>query len=333
MYHWPNKSTDLFKEYIKHFFEIKFLCEGLTDELKKLAPGLKGKRQIKAIKAQVREIGRKLCGLELKLDKAFEANTALRFVTKLMLNSLWGRFGMVSDGKQTEFFTEDEADKVFALMRDVNRDVLHYIVCDGPNDTSTICITHRPKEDAADNRAKVNVPLAAMTTGWARLRLFDILWSVTDPFDIVYYDTDSLIAVESALPSLQEYLQNPFMLGQLKSELKPGEKIIKFLCCGPKSYMFVTNQGRVVQHFKGISLCEDVKHALGEEFVEPIVKEHRCGEQSKTLSVAQFQIAKNCSAPGNLQARDIMKTLQSTVHMKRKWLEDHPCTFPYGYDM
>ena len=331
--HWDKKSTEIFRPYIQHFFDVKMLCDGLTDEMKALAPHLQGDAQVTAIKARIRELAKELCGMELKLEGPFEPNKALRFIAKLLLNSLWGRFGMQSDGRKTEFFTEDDADMVMGLLHNPNNDVLQYVVSDGPQDTSTISITYRPQQSATGGRAKVNIPIAAMTTGWARLRMYEIMSKVANPADIIYYDTDSIIAVESALAQLASYMEHSFMLGQLKNELKANERITEFWCCGPKSYMYETNLGQIVQHFKGISLCNEVKASLCKDAIAPVVEQHVCGERSEVLKVNQFQIAKTSVVPGNLHARNYEKILQSTVDMKRKWIGNNALTYPYGFDI
>src|SRR5580692_3194668 len=82
VWHFENTSRDLFKEYIKKFMKIKletseFDCseEDYRNKAKKLG---------------------------ITLGK-LEYNPGLRFISKICLNSLWGKFGQVPKHTQNKY--------------------------------------------------------------------------------------------------------------------------------------------------------------------------------------------------------------------------------------
>ena len=83
---------------------------------------------------------------------------------------------------------------------------------------------------------KVNIVIAAFTTAYARLKLYDLLDLLQER--ILYYDTDSVVFVhepDKPEPSLGDYL------GDLTDELD-GDYITTFISGGPKNYAYVTNK-------------------------------------------------------------------------------------------
>ena len=95
---------------------------------------------------------------------------------------------------------------------------------------------------------KTNVVIAAFTTAYARLKLYDVL----DQLQVraLYYDTDSVIFVSK--PGDPEPPTGPY-LGELTDELK-GDHITTFISGGPKNYCYRTNTDKVETKIRGITL-------------------------------------------------------------------------------
>ena len=86
------------------------------------------------------------------------------------------------------------------------------------------------KEGFAEENNKVNIVIAAFTTAYARLKLYDLLDLLQER--VLYYDTDSVVYVHEPGkpdPPLGDYL------GELTDELN-GDYITTFLSGGPKNY-------------------------------------------------------------------------------------------------
>jgi hypothetical protein len=98
--------------------------------------------------------------------------------------------------------------------------------------------------------AKTNVVIAAFTTAYARLKLYDVLDMLQER--VLYYDTDSVIFLskpDEPEPPLGNHL------GELTDELG-GEHITVFASGGPKNYCYRTNTGKVETKVRGITLGE-----------------------------------------------------------------------------
>ena len=99
---------------------------------------------------------------------------------------------------------------------------------------------------------KVNVVVAAFTTAYARLKLYDLLDLLQER--VLYYDTDSVIYVHKPNkpdPPLGSYL------GDLTDELN-GDYITSFVSGGPKNYAYRTKKGKTETKIRGIMLLRNL---------------------------------------------------------------------------
>ena len=115
----------------------------------------------------------------------------------------------------------------------------------------TVEIQYMEKEGFVEENDKVNIVIAAFTTAYARLKLYDLLDLLQER--VLYYDTDSVVYVHEPGkpdPPLGDYL------GDLTDELNGGY-ITTFMSGGPKNYGYVTNTGEAILKIRGISLTYD----------------------------------------------------------------------------
>ena len=120
----------------------------------------------------------------------------------------------------------------------------------------TFEIQYMEKEGFVEENGKVNIVIAAFTTAYARLKLYDLLDLLQER--VLYYDTDSVVYVHEPGkpdPPLGDYL------GDLTDELSGGY-ITTFLSGGPKNYGYVTNTGEAILKIRGISLTYDAGKTL-----------------------------------------------------------------------
>ena len=86
-----DKSTDaLFKGYMRRFMKIKLESSNYD---------FKTKEEEVNFKARIKD------SLDIDIEK-FEFNAGLRSISKLCLNSLWGKFGQRPNMSQTKYVTE-----------------------------------------------------------------------------------------------------------------------------------------------------------------------------------------------------------------------------------
>ena len=118
------------------------------------------------------------------------ANPGLKAVAKLMLNSFWGKFGMRDTLSKTEFVYAPK--RYYDLMRSKANKIhdVHILSDD------CVMVTHSPDEDYNEGNSSSNLPIAAMTTSYARLRLLKMLRQLDSR--TLYFDTDSVIYISKA---------------------------------------------------------------------------------------------------------------------------------------
>ena len=117
----------------------------------------------------------------------------------------------------------------------------------------TVEVHYKSVGEFAEQNDKVNVVIAAFTTAYARLKLYDLLDLLQER--VLYYDTDSVIYVHEPgkpEPPLGNYL------GDLTDELN-GDYITSFVSGGPKNYAYRTKNGKTDTKVRGIRLCCDGK--------------------------------------------------------------------------
>ena len=116
----------------------------------------------------------------------------------------------------------------------------------------TVEVHYTNTEEFIEPDKKTNIVIAAFTTAYARLKLYDLLDLLQER--VLYYDTDSVIYVHEPGkpdPPLGDYL------GDLTDELDPGDYITTFISGGPKNYAYLTNNGKTETKIRGITLNYD----------------------------------------------------------------------------
>jgi hypothetical protein len=120
----------------------------------------------------------------------------------------------------------------------------------------------------SDETIETNVVVAAFTTAYARLKLYDVLDMLQER--VLYYDTDSVIYVSR--PNQPELPTGPY-LGQLTDELG-GDYITTFVLGGPKNYSYRTNTNKVETKVCGITLNCTAKQKVNFDVIHAMVYLH-----------------------------------------------------------
>lgn len=167
----------------------------------------------------------------LKVRYTKEHNNSWRFITKLFLNSLYGKFGQRETTR--EMIGESESDDIFRLSCYSDASFEHYQL--------VMWFGSLFKEAKLGETIYSCPAIAASITAYARKRLWDIL-KIAGEDNIFYMDTDSYITNQQGYDNLAEYI-NPDILGMLAIEDKSDSVTIH----GNKDYVF----GETVKH-KGL---------------------------------------------------------------------------------
>ena len=239
-----DKSTDdLFKGYISRFMKIKL--ESSKYEFKTKEEEIKFKLKIKK-------------NLDIDIEK-FEFIAGLRSISKLCLNSLWGKFGQRSNMSQKKYVTE--VSEVYEILLN---DKLNNINFQFIND-DVVQMTYNFKDQFVDNSKNTNIYIACFTTSQARLMLYDKLDYLQKK--VLYFDTDSIIYADDGL----KHIETGNMLGDMTDELS-GKKITNFVSTGPKSYSFKYDDNEEKSAIKGFTLNHENGSLLNHDSLNKIVK-------------------------------------------------------------
>ena len=170
---------------------------------------------------------------------------------------------------------------------------------------------------------KVNVVIAAFTTAYARLKLYDLLDLLQER--VLYYDMDSVIYVHKPGkpdPPLGNYL------GDLTDELN-GDYITSFVSGGPKSYAYRTKKGKTETKIRGITLDYAATGKLNHDVVRALVHLHVNGDTDAKVTVdIPFKITRDKKEKKIVTKK--MKKDYRIVYNKRVITENYT-TLPYGY--
>ena len=189
------------------------------------------------------------------LDKdSIVKNPGLRSLSKLALNSFYGKFGQRTNMKKTVFIKDIKT--LMNTLTDPSKIIVDFHIMN----EDVIQVEFKNSEDFELPSFNTNVTIAAFCTSWARLKLWAVMQRLGDR--VLYHDTDSIIfSVKEGeySPPLGSYL------GQLTDELTckelgcreqycTGHWIEEFVSCGLKNYSYRVNTGQVVCKVRGFSL-------------------------------------------------------------------------------
>ena len=185
-------------------------------------------------------------------------------------------------------------------------------------------IQYLEKEGFVEENDKVNIVIAAFTTAYARLKLYDLLDLLQER--VLYYDTDSVVYVHEPGkpdPPLGDYL------GELTDELN-GDYITTFLSGGPKNYGYITNTGEAVLKIRGISLTYDATKILNIGTMRDLVDSYVTdGDRHEKVTITiPYKITRD-KKEKNIVTKRTKKDYR-VVYNKRVVKENYE-TVPYGY--
>ena len=342
VWHFPEHTDELFKDYVNTFLKMKQEASGypkecVTDEQKQHYNDEYYEHE----------------GIRLDPNK-IEYNSGMRSLAKLMLNSLWGMLFFIvcncntlvtfyrsltvisSPGTRYEFHfcmfigkfaQRSNLTKVKMMGPKGFFDLLHsseFEVSDARlvND-DTVEVHYKSVGEFAEQNDKVNVVIAAFTTAYARLKLYDLLDLLQER--VLYYDTDSVIYVHEPgkpEPPLGNYL------GDLTDELN-GDYITSFVSGGPKNYAYRTKNGKTDTKVRGITLDYAATGKLNHDVVRALVHLHvNCNTNAKVTVDMPFKITRDKKEKDIVMKR--MKKDYRIVYNKRVITENYE-TLPYGY--
>ncbi len=196
---------------------------------------------------------------KIRLD--YPKSDPMNYIAKIILNSLYGRFGMDDNFVISQIMNKEDYDKFEKL--DIDNSIFDVIELDD----NLLVQAKNPKVeldtllDNASETHNVNIAIAAAITAYARIHMSQ--FKNNNNFNLYYSDTDSAY-IDSPL---DEHLIGP-KLGLMKLECICNDAV--FLA--PKVYSLITDSG-VIMKIKGLSsealseiTFDDLKELLNKDY-------------------------------------------------------------------
>ena len=294
VWHFQKTTSKLFKKYINDFMKLKL----------ESSPHNYPSNQAYADDIKLRQ------GIELDMQN-IKPNPVKRTTAKTCMNSLYGRFGMRTNQTHTEFVTDPS--RFYELLLDDRLDDLSifYLTDD------MIQVNYRYKDYFIENRYNVNIFVALYTTANARLRLYEELDRLGTA--ACYCDTDSIIYLDDGSNSVK----TGDLLGDWTDELGKNVHIEKFIATGPKSYYYITNQGKVVTKVKGFTLNHKNAQKINGEILEKMVD-----REIQQVKIEENRIFRDTTTK-QLVNKNTTKTL--SFNFDKRNIDENYDTLPFGF--
>lgn len=247
-------------------------------------------------------------------------NAGLRSLTKLILNSFWGKLGQRQNQPKTQIVRDPK--ELFDLVTspEVQLNTLQEI------NAETLLANWEYQEEVGGSLKTVNVVLAAFTTSQARLKLYEHLEVLQT--QVLYYDTDSVIYVQR---EGQHTVPTGDYLGQMTDELADygeGSYISEFVSGGPKTYAYKVistknNETKTVCKVKGLTLNLKSSKQVNFETLKDMI----ISEQKTPIQIDENRIRR--TKDRNIVTVKESKLFKITGPKRRH--EGEFDTLPYGY--
>ena len=303
VYHFSQNSNSLFGDYVDHFLKIKQEASDWPDWCR-----TDEDRRTYLDDYRARE------GVALDPSQIAK-NPGKRSLAKIKLNAFWGKFGQRTNFSTTTYCDESDLSRFFQTVTDPTQDIQDFHVV---ND-NLLLLKHRKKDYAVPFDKTGNVFLAAFTTCYGRLYLYDIM----EPLNtrVLYHDTDSIIYVHDPRlfnPSLGDYL------GDLTDECK-GDHVVEFVSGGPKNYAYRTQSGKTVCKVRGFRLDYTTAKLINFDVLKDLVT----AAPDRRVTTDVRQIARD---PRTLTLYNRPHTkMYGLCYTKRNLLLSTGETLPFGY--
>ena len=292
-WHFPKRSDQLFREYIKMFYKIKQCSSGKCS-------------------TEIIEKMNKL-GIDVKPED-FKKNPGLIFIAKVCLNNLWGKFG-----QRTNFPICEYVDNYQKFYKIITNDIIEDLMIKNVSDKMLMC-SYRRQDAAYGPDFQGNIYIASFTTAHARLRLYNQIKLLQD--QNVYCDTDGIKYQENDYT--KQVVNFGSTLGEWKDELD-GDYYTNFVSIAPKDYGGYTKSGKYIGKVKGLKIDALIEPLLTNENRLKLIKREIDGILCRQY---RFVIRDN-----EIISKDIYKlwTYHYDKRIAVKVSDDLIDTYPYGF--
>lgn len=236
---------------------------------------------------------------QMRLD--YPKSNPLNLIAKLLMNSLYGRFGMIDTFPDITIFENNNS--IIKFLEDTSNDIFDTIKLG-----KKTLVKHRSESKNRETMLygnlethNTNVGVASAITAFARIHMSQ--FKNNSDFILYYTDTDSAY-ISKPLP---KHMVNSKILGKMKLE----NILDKAIFLAPKMYYLITELGQHIYKVKGLS--HDIE--LNFKDFENLLN------KDSLLKKLQTKWRKNLS-DGNISVLNEVYTLQVTSN-KRKLIYEN----------
>lgn len=244
LWEYEGKTNTLFREFITPFVVSKILSKrkGIVNE----------QNEFTEIGLQVKRYIEELTGNECTPNQ-FQDKPALRTISKLMMNSFYGKWGQRSVWSQTtRAFNNEEGWKIFTKLitrNDIQINDFDLFHCPDRNET-VLTAHYELNYSVSTGDAKKQDHIASYITAYGRQYLHMMVHH--SGMDAMYTDTDSLVMIKRNVIPFEPGLR----LGDFELEVSNG---CLWVATGRKQYCYKLANDKVVVKQKGVSLNSSMK--------------------------------------------------------------------------
>ena len=319
VYHYKDRTTDIFSEYINLWLKYKQQSDGWPNwvkndnDKKEYVENFFKNENVKLTEEEV------------------DRNPALLFIAKLFLNTLWGKLAQRPNLPQTTICNEYH--QYWDLANDPEKTIKGELMVN----EDTLLVTWEYVNEELGSSTNTSLAVASFVTSYARIELMKVIDEVEIiPGRLLYMDTDSIIfhyKNEDPKPKTDDYL------GCLCDEISKdyGENAVctKFCSLGPKVYaMEIWPENASVPivpiKAKGITLTDKSLDLIKMEnmirMAEAYIKNKGKNTPENKIMVPQMQIKAN--KMHTIETKYFEKTFRVMSEKRRIVGND---TLPYGY--
>lgn len=287
--------------------------------IEELRSAMKAGYKVKIIYAYNFEKGYDIFKEYIDYNYAMKSSTSgvLKQMYKLLLNSLFGRFGMLPSNDKSILINTEELgiyEKIYDIVsvQKINDRLLLLTI--NPALLSVIS----DGTDIGEKRTKPvkniqSLPIAAAITAYARILMNKY---IIDPkLEVYYTDTDSLV-VDKNLPRSSV---SPTVLGKMKLEYK----ISKGMFILPKVYYLKCIDGKEIVKFKGIKDLKD----------KSIYERMIYGESKRELNLKEIRLFRDLWGVNGIKQVNLESRYKMNLNSRKMIFRDNIWvgTRPYSY--
>jgi DNA polymerase elongation subunit (family B) len=226
----------------------------------------------------------------------------MNLIAKLLMNSLYGKFGMKPEKTEVKTFDNTNSEGLHKLQSYIklNNKFVQDIIEVG---SFTVVVSgglpmaKYNQSDDIYHGIDVNIAIASAVTSGARVIMSNV--KNQDGFDLYYTDTDSIV-INKPLPSE--------MVGSALGQFKLEYEISNAVFLAPKVYGFITKDGKEVLKIKGVGADHVKQTSLGDLKKLLLRGTHLTFKQDKWFK-AVFE--------GNIEVIDVAYQLKATSNKRQ----------------